>query len=230
MVILSSLLHEQSWQALLMPEFDKPYMKHLEGFLSEALLAGKTILPPQAQWFEALNATPLQDVKVVIVGQDPYPTPGHAHGLCFSALPEVTPLPKSLNNIYRELQEDCGVDRSDTGCLLSWAQQGVLLLNTVLTVEAGKTGSHSKQGWELFTDAVIEAINTHGEHCVFMLWGAQAQNKGRHIDRSRHLVLSSPHPSPLSAYRGFWGSRPFSRTNRYLLESGREPIVWESQD
>jgi len=224
---LAALLRDPQWQTALRDEFDKPYMRELERFLEQEQEAGKSLLPPQQHWFEALNTTPLTDVKVVILGQDPYPTPGHAHGLCFSVRPEVKPLPKSLVNIYKELQEDCGIDNFHTGYLLPWAQQGVLMLNAVLSVEAGRSNAHKGQGWEHFTDAVIETIHREREGVVFLLWGAHAQKKGRHIDRSRHKVIASAHPSPLSAYRGFWGSRPFSQINAYLEETGRTPIEWQ---
>ena len=223
---LSSLLRDKQWQVVLSEEFTKPYMQELEGFLEQAS-SSREVLPPQPHWFEALNHTPLDKVKVVILGQDPYPTKGHAHGLCFSVQPEVKPLPKSLVNIYKELREDCGIDNFHTGFLLPWAEQGVLLLNAVLTVEEGSTNAHKGRGWEQFTDAVIDAVNRHATGVVFLLWGAQAQKKGVQIDRSKHLVLSSPHPSPLSAYRGFWGSKPFSKINTYLIEQKKEPIHWQ---
>ena len=221
------LLREESWQETLVGEFDKPYMQELEHFLTSAALERGSILPPQPYWFEALNHTPLKGLKVVILGQDPYPTKGHAHGLCFSVQTEVKPLPKSLVNIYKELQDDCGIDNFHTGSLLPWAAQGVLLLNAVLTVEEGNSNAHKGRGWELFTDAVIEAVNTQCQGVVFLLWGAHAQKKGAVINRARHLVLTSPHPSPLSAYRGFLGSKPFSKINDYLLQQGQEPIDWQ---
>ena len=217
---------DSSWLAHLGDEFEKPYMQELRAFLASQMAEGRQILPPPKQWFHALNSTPLEQVKVVILGQDPYPTVGHAHGLCFSVLPEVTPLPKSLLNINKELLSDIGVDNSHTGYLQPWAEQGVLLLNAVLTVEAGKTNAHQGKGWERFTDRVIEVINEACEHVVFILWGAYAQKKGHHIDTTRHLILKSPHPSPLSAYRGFFGSRPFSQTNAYLETHGKGVIDW----
>ncbi len=223
---LSSLLRDSQWQAALEEEFGKPYMQELEHFL-EARTAVAEILPPQPHWFEALNHTPLKRVRVVILGQDPYPTKGHAHGLCFSVRPEVMPLPKSLINIYKELQEDCGIDNFHTGFLLPWAEQGVLLLNAILTVEEGQSNAHKGRGWEQFTDAIIDTVNREQEGVVFLLWGAHAQKKGKTIDRSRHHIIESPHPSPLSAYRGFWGSKPFSRINDYLIAQGREAIVWQ---
>ena len=172
----------------------------------------------------------MDEVKVVILGQDPYPTLGHAHGLCFSVLPAVNPLPKSLQNINKELYNDCGVDNSHTGYLLPWAKQGVLLLNAVLTVEAGKANAHQGKGWEQFTDKIIELVNNECEHVVFILWGAYAQKKGRHIDITKHLVINDPHPSPLSAYRGFFGSKPFSKTNAYLVSHGKKPIDWQLEN
>jgi len=216
-----------SWQAILSQEFDQPYMQALIKFLQSEQNAGKQILPPQDHWFNALNSTPFEAVKVVILGQDPYPTPGHAHGLCFSVQPDVKPLPKSLLNINKELLSDLNIDNSQNGCLQPWAEQGVLLINAVLTVEAGQANSHQNQGWELFTDAIIQAVNNQKQHCVFILWGSYAQKKGRYIDREKHLVLESVHPSPLSAYRGFFGSQPFSKTNAYLQAHGLQEINWQ---
>lgn len=217
---------EASWLAHLEDEFNKPYMKELKNFLIEEKRLGKNILPKASLWFNALNSTPLDKVKVVILGQDPYPTVGHAHGLCFSALPDVKPLPKSLINIYKELQEDLGIDNSHTAYLQPWAEQGVLLLNAVLTVEAGKSNAHAGRGWEQFTDRIIEVVNHNCQNVVFILWGAYAQKKGASIDISRHMIIKSAHPSPLSAYRGFWGSKPFSRTNSYLKSVGKDEIDW----
>ena len=227
MVQLSNLLTQESWREVLGEEFEKPYMRELELFLSQELSTGTNILPPQQHWFEALNSTPLAQVKVVILGQDPYPTAGHAHGLCFSVQPEVSPLPKSLVNIYKELQTDCGIDNFHTGHLLPWAAQGVLLLNAVLTVEEGNSNAHQAKGWEHFTDAVINSIDKHCKDVVFLLWGAYAQKKGRSINVTKHHILQSPHPSPLSAYRGFWGSKPFSQINTYLTGKGEIPIEWQ---
>ena len=215
-----------SWQVALGAEFDQPYMQQLMTFLA-AEQKNKTILPPEAVRFNALNSTPLDQVKVVILGQDPYPTIGHAHGLCFSVLPDVKPLPKSLLNINKELLSDLNIDNSHTGYLQPWAEQGVLLLNAVLTVEAGNANAHQNKGWEEFTNRVIQTVSEQTEHCVFILWGAYAQKKGKIIDRQRHLVIESPHPSPLSAYRGFWGSKPFSKTNDYLTEHQRACIQWQ---
>jgi len=217
---------EASWLAHLEDEFTKPYMQHLKNFLITEKRLGKTILPHASLWFNALNSTPLDSVKVVVLGQDPYPTVGHAHGLCFSALPEVKPLPKSLLNINKELLEDLKIDNSHTAYLQPWAEQGVLLLNAVLTVEAGKSNAHAGQGWEQFTDKIIEVVNQNCQNIVFILWGAYAQKKGKTIDSSRHMIIKSPHPSPLSAYRGFFGSKPFSRTNNYLIGSGKREIDW----
>ncbi len=216
-----------SWLNQIGDEFDKPYMQELKVFLLNEEAEGKNILPESALWFNALNSTAFEDVKVVILGQDPYPTKGHAHGLCFSALPEVKPLPKSLLNINKELIEDLGVDNSHTAYLQSWADQGVLLLNAVLTVEEGNANSHQGKGWEKFTDTIIQAINNKKENIVFILWGAYAQKKGVHIDDSKHHVIKSVHPSPLSAYRGFFGSKPFSKTNRFLEQSNKKPINWQ---
>jgi len=218
---------DPSWLYYLEDEFEKPYMQELMAFLSTEEALGKTILPEKPFWFSALNATPFESVKVVILGQDPYPTEGHAHGLCFSALPEVMPLPKSLLNIYKELKEDLAIDNFHTPYLQPWAEQGVLLLNAVLTVEAGKTNAHQGRGWEEFTDKIIETINDKSENVVFVLWGAYAQKKGKNIDSSKHLVLNAPHPSPLSAYRGFFGSKPFSKINDYLTTHKKEKIDWK---
>jgi uracil-DNA glycosylase len=223
----NSINLEKSWLNVLEDEFNKPYMKELKKFLIQEKEKKKQILPRASLWFNALNSTPLNRVKVVILGQDPYPTVGHAHGLCFSVLPSVKPLPKSLQNINRELYEDIGVNNTHTGYLQPWAEQGVLLLNAVLTVEAGKSNSHQGRGWEIFTDKIIEVINRESKGVVFILWGGYAQKKGTAIDSSRHLIIKSPHPSPLSAYRGFFGSRPFSRTNHYLQSIGKKPIDWQ---
>ncbi len=218
---------EPSWLAQIGAEFDKPYMAELKQFLIDERAQGKTILPPASLWFNAMNSMPFDKLKVVILGQDPYPTPGHAHGLCFSVMPEVKPLPKSLLNINTELKDDLGIDNSHNGYLQSWADQGVLLLNAVLTVEQGKPNSHQGRGWETFTDAIIQTINDQKEHVVFILWGAYAQKKAAHIDTSKHRIIKSAHPSPLSAYRGFFGSKPFSQTNLFLEEFGEKTIDWQ---
>lgn len=224
---MNSIHLEALWLTHLQNEFDQPYMQELKSFLIHEKEQGKTILPKGPLWFNALNSTPLNQVKVVIIGQDPYPTIGHAHGLCFSVLPEVKPLPKSLQNINQELLTDLGINNGHIGYLQPWADQGVLLLNAVLTVEAGKSNAHQGRGWERFTDKVIEIINRECDHVVFILWGSYAQKKGAAIDSRRHLIIKSPHPSPLSAYRGFFGSRPFSRTNAYLIQNGKQPIDWQ---
>lgn len=218
---------DASWLEPLQGEFEASYMKELRAFLADEIHQQKTILPNPSLWFNALNTTRLEEVKVVILGQDPYPTIGHAHGLCFSVLPEVKPLPKSLLNINKELLDDLGIDNNHNGYLQPWAKQGVLLLNAVLTVEAGKTNAHQGKGWEQFTDSVIRVVNEKCENVVFILWGSYAQKKGASIDTSKHLVIKSPHPSPLSAYRGFFGSKPFSRTNAYLEAHGKTPINWQ---
>lgn len=227
-MIKSKNIHlDNSWLTHLHNEFERPYMQTLKTFLLDEKAAGKTILPKGSEWFNALNSTPLDQVKVVILGQDPYPTVGHAHGLCFSVQPNVKPLPKSLLNINKELLDDVEVNNSHTGYLQPWAEQGVLLLNAVLTVEAGKANAHQNKGWEKFTDTIIELVNQTTEHTVFILWGAYAQKKGKMIDRNKHLVIESPHPSPLSAYRGFFGSKPFSQTNQYLQTHHKKPINWQ---
>ena len=218
---------DQSWLEQIGDEFEKPYMQELKEYLISEKQRGKVILPPAPLWFNALNSMPFDKLKVVILGQDPYPSAGHAHGLCFSVMPEVKPLPKSLLNINKELESDLGVSNSHTGYLQSWADQGVLLLNAVLTVEQGNANAHQGKGWETFTDAVIQTINDEKEHVVFILWGAYAQKKGVHIDTGKHRIIKSPHPSPLSAHRGFFGSKPFSRTNQYLQQFGDTPIDWQ---
>ncbi len=223
---MQTTLTQPLWKEALKEEWAKPYMKELASFLDIEATEGKCILPPKIHWFEALNATPLDKVKVVILGQDPYPTKGHAHGLCFSVQKQVTPLPKSLQNINKELYDDLEIDNSHTGYLLPWAKQGILLLNAVLTVEEGTANAHKDKGWEQFTDRIISIINAQCENVVFVLWGAYAQKKGKQIDASKHLVINDPHPSPLSAYRGFFGSKPFSRINTYLISQGKEPIEW----
>jgi len=214
------------WKSHLAAEFEKDYMLRLLEFLRGEKKHKKSILPPSSLWFNALTTTDLDQVKVVILGQDPYPTPGHAHGLCFSVMPEVKQIPKSLINIYKELEDDLGIVNSN-GNLQSWADQGVLLLNSVLTVEAGKANSHQGQGWEQLTNRIIEVLNEQTSPIVFVLWGAYAQKKGSIVNNPQHLVLHSPHPSPLSAYRGFFGSKPFSKINDFLIESGKEPINWK---
>ncbi|MCB1614750.1 MAG: uracil-DNA glycosylase [Pseudomonadales bacterium] len=214
-----------SWQQVIGSEFEQPYMQQLRAFLATEKAAGKVIYPPGSLWFNALNSTPFDKVKVVLIGQDPYHGPNQAHGLCFSVMPGV-PFPPSLQNIFKELQQDLGMPIPASGCLQHWAEQGVLLLNAVLTVEQAKAGSHQGKGWERFTDAVIDVLNKNREGLVFLLWGAYAQKKGAMIDRQRHLVLQSPHPSPLSAHRGFFGNHHFSRANQWLQNHGNRPIDW----
>jgi len=216
---------EPSWKAHVGDWFDRPEMQQLSEFLRAELKRGKTIYPPPRRIFAALDTTPFDQVKVVILGQDPYHGPGQAHGLCFSVLPGV-PAPPSLVNIFAELQRDLGIPRPEHGCLLSWARQGVLLLNSVLTVEHGLAGSHQGKGWEGFTDHVVDRLNRERDGLAFLLWGSYAQNKGKLIDARRHLILKAPHPSPLSAHRGFFGSRPFSRVNELLEEQGGTPVDW----
>jgi uracil-DNA glycosylase len=216
---------EAGWKSRLADEFDAPYMQQLRTFLVDEKRAGRTIHPASANIFAAFDATPFDAVKVVVLGQDPYHGAGQAHGLCFSVLPGV-PVPPSLQNMYTELQRDLGLPAPDHGYLMPWATQGVLLLNAVLTVEQGLAGSHQGKGWEGFTDAVIEALNREREHLVFLLWGSYAQAKGRLIDTRRHLVLKAPHPSPLSAHRGFIGCGHFSAANDYLVRHGMTPVDW----
>ena len=215
-----------SWEKFLEKEFSKDYFKALSSFIaSERKENPNSIFPDENKVFEALKNCRLEKVKVVIIGQDPYPTKGHANGLCFSVTKEVTPLPKSLKNIFKELYSDVGVQKSD-GDLLSWAKQGVLLLNTVLTVRESEAGSHANRGWEIFTDAIIVELMKERKNIVFILWGAKAQKKGSQVDERTHFIIKSPHPSPLSSYRGFFGSRPFSQVNDYLLSIGESTIDW----
>lgn len=215
----------ESWKKAVGGEFDQPYMADLKRYLVEEKAAGKRIFPRGGEWFRALDLTPLPDVRVVILGQDPYHGEGQAHGLCFSVRPGVR-VPPSLRNIYRELQDDLGIAPPAHGFLEAWAKQGVLLLNSVLTVEMARAAAHQGRGWERFTDAVIRAVNAREEPVVFMLWGAYAQRKAAFVDTGRHLVLKSSHPSPLSAHNGFLGSRPFSRANAFLRERGLPEIDW----
>ena len=220
---------DPSWLARLEPEFDQDYMRTLRAFLHQEKARGKEIFPPGELIFNALDSTPFDAVRVVILGQDPYHGPGQAHGLCFSVLPGVA-IPPSLVNIYKEIEADLGIPPARHGCLQHWAEQGVLLLNAVLTVEKFRAASHQGKGWERFTDRVVAALNEQREHLVFMLWGSYAQKKGQFIDRQRHLVLQSAHPSPLSAHRGFLGCRHFSQANAYLKKTGQEPIDWALPD
>ena len=217
---------DAEWKQALQGEFLAPYMQELRRFLAAEKQAGKVIYPPGSEFFSALNFTPLTSVKVVILGQDPYHGPGQAHGLCFSVRRGVPP-PPSLQNVFREINKDLGLPVPRHGELTPWAQQGVLLLNSVLSVQAGLAASHQGRGWETFTDAVIRLLNEQREHLVFMLWGAYAQKKGRFIDTRKHLVLKAAHPSPLAANRGGWfGCRHFSQANAYLQEQGLGPIDW----
>lgn len=216
---------EPSWKARVGDWFERPEMLALREFLIAEKRAGKRIYPPSRLIFAALDATPFEQVKVVILGQDPYHGPGQAHGLCFSVPPGVAP-PPSLLNIFAEIERDLAIPRPDHGYLMAWARRGVLLLNAVLTVQAGRPGSHQGKGWEGFTDHVIDTLNRQREGLVFLLWGSYAQAKGRLIDARRHYVLKAPHPSPLSAHRGFLGCGHFSKANQFLLRDGPEPIDW----
>ena len=220
---------EESWKTALADEFDSPYMQSLKSFLKEEMASGKRIFPRGSEYFRALDLAPLDTVKVVILGQDPYHGPGQAHGLCFSVRPDVK-VPPSLVNIYKELKSDLGITPPRHGFLEHWARQGVLMLNSVLTVEQARAGSHQGRGWERFTDAVIARVNEERPHVVFILWGSYAQKKAAFVDRSRHLVLTSPHPSPLSAHAGFFGTRPFSKANAFLEEHGIAPVDWSLPD
>lgn len=215
-----------SWKRALSDEFSADYMVQLRNFLLQEKRAGKKVYPPGDEIFSALDLTSIENTKVVILGQDPYHGAGQAHGLCFSVKPGVD-IPPSLLNIYKELQADLGFSPPSHGCLSAWARQGVLLLNAVLTVEAHKAASHQGKGWERFTDRIIDVLNNDKQGVVFLLWGSYAQKKGSMIDRNRHLMLQSPHPSPLSASRGFFGNKHFSRTNDYLLANGESPIDWQ---
>ena len=217
------------WQAELAAEFEQPYMQKLKAFLLQQKQAHKVIFPHSANWFHALETTPLSEVKVVILGQDPYHQPGQAHGLCFSVKTGVT-IPPSLMNIYKELKTDLGIEPVRHGYLESWARQGVLLLNAVLTVEHNQANAHQGKGWEQFTDKVIATVNAQRQNVVFMLWGSYAQKKGAMIDTEKPLVLKAPHPSPLSAHRGFLGCRHFSQANAYLQAHGQTPIDWQLPD
>jgi uracil-DNA glycosylase len=221
-------LHD-SWRAPLRAEFDAPYMSALREFLVAEKAAGKRIFPKGSEWFRALDLTPLDDVRVVILGQDPYHGPGQAHGLCFSVRPGVR-TPPSLINIYKELHSDLGIAPARHGFLEPWARQGVLLLNSVLTVEMGNAASHQGRGWEVFTDAIIRLVNAKATPVIFMLWGNYAQKKAAFVDTSRHLVLKAAHPSPLSAHNGFLGCRHFSKANAFLIDKGLKPVDWTLPD
>ena len=217
---------ESSWKEVLLEEFHKPYMSQLKSFLIQEKQNGKTIFPLGKDIFSAFNLTPFNQVKAVIIGQDPYHGEGQAHGLCFSVRPKIR-IPPSLVNIYKELETDLNIKPPNHGYLISWAKEGILLLNAVLTVEKSKAGSHQGKGWETFTDRVIHILNQEKNNLAFILWGSYAQRKGSFIDRKRHLVIESTHPSPFSAHRGFLGSEPFSQVNNYLQSSGKPPIQWE---
>jgi uracil-DNA glycosylase len=215
-----------SWQAVLGQEFSKPYMQALRTFLLAEQSQGKTIYPPNPLIFNAFNQTPFEHVRVIIIGQDPYHGPGQAHGLSFS-VPNGVALPPSLMNIFKEIELDIGIKMGKTGDLTSWATQGVLLLNATLTVEMSNAGSHQRRGWEEFTDVAIQALSEKKTGLVFVLWGSYAQKKGAMIDRTKHLVLESVHPSPLSAHRGFFGNHQFSKINAHLISRGETPIDWQ---
>jgi uracil-DNA glycosylase len=216
----------KTWEAVLGDEKHQPYFQAALNFVKQERMAGKIIYPPQADIFNALKFTPFDQVKVIIIGQDPYHGPNQAHGLCFSVRPGI-PLPPSLENIFKELHTDLKIPPPKSGCLEPWAKQGILLLNATLTVEAGKPLSHATIGWETFTDKVIKVLNDEHEGLVFLLWGAQAQRKGEGIDPTRHFILKAPHPSPLSAHRGFFGCRHFSNANQLLRRVNKTEIDWQ---
>ena len=221
-------LFPEDWKNLLRDEFSRNYFIELQEFLAQEMKKHQ-VFPPKEKIFNAFKFTPYAKVKVLLLGQDPYHDDGQAHGLCFSVMPGVK-LPPSLRNMFKELDADLGIPCSDNGCLEHWAQQGVMLLNTVLTVRAHEAASHHGYGWEKFTDAVIRAVNNRPEPVVFVLWGGHAQKKAELIDAGRHVVISGAHPSPLSAYRGFFGSRPFSKINQALIQSGYSPVDWKIPD
>lgn len=225
--ILDRIQIMKTWSDVIGKEKEQPYFQYALQQVHLARASGKTIYPPQEDVFNAFKYTAFEDVKVVILGQDPYHGPNQAHGLAFSVKPEVA-IPPSLLNMYKELKQDIpDFEMPSNGYLVKWAEQGVLLLNTVLTVERGMAHSHANLGWETFTDRVIAALNDHREKVVFLLWGSHAQKKGQIIDRTRHCVLTAPHPSPLSAHRGFFGCKHFSQTNAYLIANGKTPIHWQ---
>ncbi len=219
---------QNDWLAPLKPEFSKPYYAELFNFVKNEY-ATRQIFPPADDIFNAFHLTPLHEVKVVILGQDPYHNDGQAHGLCFSVKPDVD-IPPSLVNIYQELHDDLGCYIPNNGYLTKWAKQGVLMLNTVLTVRAHQANSHRGMGWEEFTDAAIRILNEQDRPIVFILWGSPAQKKAQMLNNPKHLILKAPHPSPLSAYRGFFGSRPFSQTNEFLVKNGLEPVDWQIEN
>ncbi|MFT6067759.1 MAG: uracil-DNA glycosylase [Bacteriovoracaceae bacterium] len=216
---------EKSWMKALGPELESKHIKDLEKFLTSEKKKKKVIYPKASEVFSAFDKTPFDKVRVVIIGQDPYHGPDQAHGMCFSVKKGIKP-PPSLKNIYKELESDIGFSIPDHGFLEPWAKQGVLLINSVLTVEEARAGSHQKKGWEEFTDSVIKVLNEKKENLVFILWGAPAQKKAKVVDEAKHFILKSPHPSPLAAYRGFFGSKPFSQTNKLLKSIGSPPIDW----
>jgi len=216
---------ESSWKEALEEEFSKPYFRNLTAFIKQEKADGKTIYPPGPLIFNAYNTTPISQVKVVVLGQDPYHNPGQAMGLSFS-VPKGVKVPPSLRNMYKEMETSLGIPRAEHGDLTKWAEQGVFLLNSMLTVERNNPGSHQRSGWQYFTDASIKAISEQRENVVFLLWGAFAKKKSVLIDADKHLILSSPHPSPFSADRGFFGNDHFKRANEYLVANGREPIDW----
>ena len=222
---MSEIKLTPEWLSHLRSEFDSDRMKSLKKFLVSEYEKGKTLFPAESEYFRALDLTSLKNIKVVILGQDPYHGIGQAHGLCFSVRDGIR-FPPSLQNIFKELKSDLGIDHFQSGDLTRWAEQGVLLLNSVLTVEKDKAASHQKKGWEEFTDKIIQVVNDECEHVVFILWGSYAQKKAAFVDRNKHLVLESVHPSPLSAHRGFFGSKPFSKTNKWLTEKGLQPVNW----
>lgn len=221
----SAIKLDPSWLNVLTDEFQKQHMVQLKSFLQAEKKKGKTIFPPGKEIFSALDLCPFEQVKVVILGQDPYHGPGEAHGLCFSVREGIR-FPPSLQNIFKELQSDLNISVPLKGDLSPWAKQGVLLLNATLTVEKDRAGSHQGRGWEQFTDRVVRELNERKENLVFILWGSYAQKKGAMIDTKKHFVLKSVHPSPLSSHRGFFGSKPFSKTNKYLISKNIEPIAW----
>ena len=225
---MAEIALEKSWLSVLEKEFTKPYMIGLKSFLQEEKRAGQLIYPPADSIFRAMNITPFDRVKVIILGQDPYHGAGQAHGLSFS-VPKGVPIPPSLKNIYKELIEDVNIRQPMSGDLTSWAKQGVLLLNSTLTVRAGQAGSHQKKGWEQFTNTIISKLSTDRQGLVFLLWGAYARAKKELIDQSVHFILESAHPSPFSAHTGFLGSKQFSKTNELLLSVNKTPIDWEVQ-
>lgn len=218
---------DSSWKKALQKSFDAPYFENLVQFVKQEYTQFPGHVFPEGKYiFRAFDSCPFDQLKVVILGQDPYPTKGHAHGLCFSCDAHVRPLPKSLQNIFKELEADLGIKAPANGDLNHWASQGILLLNSLLTVREGQPMSHANKGWEKFTDEVIETINNELEGIIFVLWGAPAQAKAARVDTSKHLILKAPHPSPLSAHRGFFGSKPFSKINEILVQQGKNPIQW----